>query len=68
MAINFADNILKCISFPNADIAKTFGHLLDRRTSKHVENSDFTGPPKVLLDAEDLIFFNIISLVQNPIW
>ena len=37
------------------DITKTFGHFLDRRTSKDLENSGFTGPQKVL---HDLIFFN----------
>ena len=35
------------------DIVKTFGPLPDQRTGKIVENSGFTGPPKVL---KDLIF------------
>ena len=32
------------------DIGKTFGPLPDRRTSNHMENPSFTGPPKLLLD------------------
>ena len=37
----------------DTDILKTFGALPEWRTSKHVENSGFTSPPKVL---QDLIF------------
>ena len=36
------------------DIRKTFGPLTDRRTGDHMENSSFTGPPKLL---QDLILF-----------
>ena len=39
------------------DIVKTFGPLLDWTTGKHVENTGFTGPSKVL--QSDLIFLNI---------
>ena len=32
------------------DIGKTFGPLPDQRTSHHIENPSFTGPPKLLQD------------------
>ena len=42
-----------------ADIGKTFGPLPDRWTGNHMENPSFSGPPKLLQDSQDLIFFNI---------
>ena len=42
----------------NSDIGKTFGPLPDQRTSNHLENPSYTGPPKLL---QDLIFLTLES-------
>ena len=48
---------------PVADIAKTCEPLPDRSTGQqHVENSGYTGPPKV---SQDLYFFNIAFAMEG---
>ena len=37
--------ILTKVFYNYADIRKTFGPLLDRRTGNHMKNQSFTGPP-----------------------